>query len=802
METDDILLLGKISRKRLDLASMLNQVTRRIHSDLQVDVCALLMLDEPGQVLILKSAQGLNVAMINAVRLPKDRGVCWRIARERRAVAIPVAGDDPEFYYVAEAGESKSASMAGAPIIDEEGELLGVVYVQRHDGAHQAREDAEALVSACGRVAGAIRVARDFERQVEKARVLSELNNTARLINATNNPDLILFHTGDCVCDLIGARVCSIWLSEGGWPVMKSFTGKGVEAPEALAPLVEKAIKSREIINITDLSGQTEFPGLSLAARASITMAPMVFENNPMGVAVMVDRKTPKEGYFTAFSGEEIKSFKDLIQTTTQALSRARTHRMLEDALEENRRNMRELSILFQLSMAMQRAISLDDLLRVILSCVTVGTGLGFNRAMLFLINESTGLLQGMIGMGPDSAEDAGRIWSQPEARPNEELVNWLLARKPDKSRVSSFDAMARGLKLAVTGAGAGALVRRVVVEKKAALVNGPQDVAISDRELRAAVGCDYFAITPLIVKDNVQGAILVDNMYDRKPITPADLKLLVRFSAPAAWAIENIRLVERLSTVSKELIRLENQMARVERMSTLGEVAAEMAHEIKNPLASIGGFARRLTNEALGRDEAKRYLDIIIEEVERLEKMLTSALDISKGVSMHIESAGLNGIVEEALNFYWRIINERNVETVLSLSREIEKVSMDPVWMRQVVINIILNAIEAMSAKEGERKLIISTGPTPNLPGWVRLCIGDTGGGISSKHLEEIFEPFFTTKTQGTGIGLTLAKKIVRMHHGNLEIDNKPGVGVTFLIDLPCQMVPGSPNSGGESGG
>ncbi|MDH5638229.1 MAG: GAF domain-containing protein [Nitrospinota bacterium] len=795
-EEDNILLIGQISRKRLDLATMLDQVTRKTRDDMCADVCALMMMDEQGQVLSLKSAQGLTQTAVNAIRLPKDRGVCWRVARERRPVALPVAGDDPDFYFVPEAGEDRAASLAAAPIIDEDGDFVGVLYIQRHHGEGNAEEDALTLEKVAGKVSGAIRAARDFERQVEKAEALSELNNTARLINATNNPDLILSYTGDCVRNLIGARACSIWLVEGDRPVVKTLSGQGIDAPGIIYLAVEKALKTREVINIPDVYAHEEFKGLSASARASMTLAPMVFENKSIGVAVMADRKTPKDGYYTAFTGEEIKAFKDLAQTTTQALIRARTHRMLEETLVENRNNVRELSILFQLSMAMQRAISLDDLLRVILSCVTVGAGLGFNRAILFLVNERTGLLQGMIGMGPDSAEDAGRIWSKPDSRPNEELVSWLLERKPDGAPISSFDEKARSVRLPVTGHGAGDIVRSVVMDKKAILVKGMGDINDSDRELYKVVGCDHFALIPLIAKDNVQGAILVDNKYDQKTISESDMKLLVRFAAPAAWAIENIRLMERLSTMSKELIRLETQMARVERMSTLGEVAAEMAHEIKTPLVSIGGFARRLQNHDLDREESTRYVKIIIGEVERLEKMLRNSLDISKGVSMHIESADLNGIVEEAINFYWRILNENHVETVLDLSRDIDNVSMDPAWIRQVVINILLNAIEAMSGTDGKRKLTLTTEPTTNRPGWVSLKISDTGGGIRDMSQDEIFEPFFTTKTHGTGIGLTLAKKIVRMHHGDLEIDNKPGVGVTFVISLPCHMIPGSPEA------
>jgi len=121
----------------------------------------------------------------------------------------------------------------------------------------------------------------------------------------------------------------------------------------------------------------------------------------------------------------------------------------------------------------------------------------------------------------------------------------------------------------------------------------------------------------------------------------------------------------------------------------------------------------------------------------------------------------------------------------------ELDKVSIDPVWIRQVVINLVLNAVEAMSASsgEGERKLTLSTEQINSGDSVIRLRISDTGGGIPENNLQNIFNPFFTTKPRGTGLGLSLCKKIIRMHHGSLEIDNKLGVGVTFIINLPCPV-------------
>jgi len=789
--SDDFLGIGRITRSRLDLKTMLDQVVRQTLIEMGAEACVLLLLDESRQTLTLKASDGFNIEAIDAVRLPKDTGVSWRIIRDKRPISLSVAQNDPDYHFVSVSGEDRFVSMLGVPIIDED-DCLGVLYIQSVEEKEYSHEDIATLENISKEVAGGIKVARDFKWLKEKANVLIQLNDTTRQINTTNDMNEILRIVVDSTTELIGARTVITWLTDPVGDIEKNHWPESTGDPEWMGPIregiVTDAARNQRLINIPDISSDDDYESLKRVAEVSVVCSPMIFEGHVYGVLLVADRAANKLNYYSAFTSEEIQALKDLSQTAAQAVSRAATHIHLQKALDENKQNVRELSILFQLSLAMQRTINLDDLLRVILSCVTVGSGLGFNRAIMLFVNESSNLLQGIIGMGPDSPEDAGRIWSASDQLPQDDLVPWLLARDPEEVQTSNFNTLVRSLRLPLSGDGAGDIVRKVIEDKAAVNVTNPDDLTASDMGLADAIGCHRFAIVPLVARDTALGAILVDNRYNGAPITEADIRLLTRFAAPAAWAIENIRLFQRWATVSKELLNIENQMARVERLSTLGEVAAELAHELKNPLVTIGGFARRLKSIYSDNQSGERYSSIIVDEVERLEKLLTNALDVSKEVSIKKETTDINHIIRDCVDFYWRLISEQKIEVSMNLADDLVEIPIDPTWIKQVVINLILNAIEAMNCDRHDqgRKMTIVTQHGHNGEPYNRLTISDTGGGVADEDIAHIFDPFFTTKSQGTGLGLSLCKKIIRLHHGSLEIDNELGVGVTFTIDLP----------------
>lgn len=788
---DDKLLkeLSSISLSRLYLAGMLDNIAASTTQALEADACAILLLDDARMALTLKASMGLSPEAVNHIRLPTGKGISWKIVREQKPVALSCARDDPDYYHVPQSGEDRFSSMMGVPLM-EGPECLGVIYVQTVEPRDYTKDDLELLGEIAHLAGGAINAGWQVERKQERVRFLTTLNDMSRRVNATDDLAEISAHVIKCAAQVTSARTQIIWTVEGHSPSIRHFPEAAGDV-EYLRPvregIVAHVMKTRLPVKIDDVSSDSTFDGLDRVAMKSVLCHPILLQDETLGVILLADHVAKPDGYFATFTQEESSQLSDIAQVAAQAIQRSKTRRDLAYALEKNERNARELSILFELSISMQQAINLDDLLVVILSCVTVGEGLGFNRAMLFLVNENAGTLQGVLGLGPDTGEDAARDWKSiaDQMSGGAGLVQWLLHRDRDEIKRTRYNALAESLNISLLSDTAPA---RAIKSLSPVNVKSFGDMTAGDREFAKSLGCDRFAVIPLVARENAVGAILVDNLYNDKPITDEGLALLTRFSAPTAWALENMRLVDRLSRTNRELITLESRMAQVERMSALGEVSAELAHEIKNPLTVIGGFARRLLSGAANDGRATNYAGIIVQEVQRLETLLENTLDVARGQFDNRKHADFNQVVREVADLYWRVMAEEGIELKLDLAPAMPPVNMDSAQIKQALINLTINAVEAMSCKRHKlpRRLMIATCKSSGEEPGVTLVISDTGGGIAPRDMPDIFNPFFTTKPTGTGLGLSLCRKIVRLHKGAMEIDNRLGVGVTFTITLP----------------
>jgi hypothetical protein len=780
--------LGSISLSRLYLADMLDNIAASAMEALEADACAILLLDDARTTLILRASRGLSSEAVNHIRLPKGRGISWRIVREQKPVTLARAKDAPDFFNVPQSGEDRFSSMMGVPIM-EGSDCLGLIYVQTVAPKDYHDDDIALLQEIASLAAGSIQAGWHIERTQEKVRFLTALNDMSRRVNATDDIAEISGYVTRCASEVTQAKTQVIWTVEDHALSLRHFP-EATGDTEYLRPVREgiaaHVMKTAAPVKIDDITHESAFDALNRVAARSVLCHPIMLQDEVLGVILLADRVSKPDGYFTSFTQEESSELSDIAAVAAQAIHRSKTRWALALALAKNERNARELSILFELSGAMQQAISLDDLLAVILSCVTVGEGLGFNRAMLFLVNENAGTLSGILGLGPDTGEGAAQDWKKTteQLQSGAGLVKWLLNRDPDEIKRTRFNTFAASLRLSLSSDMAPA---RAVRSLSAVNVTSPAQMTAGDRDFARALGCDRFAVIPLIARESAVGAILVDNLYNDRPIADEDLALLARFSAPTAWALENMRLVDRLSRTNRELITLESRMAQVERMSALGEVSAELAHEIKNPLTVIGGFARRLLSGGAGGSGAG-YAGIIVQEVERLETLLQNTLDVTRGQFDNRKPTDLNQIVREVADLYWRVTGEEGIEMKLDLAADIEPVNVDCAQIKQALINLTINAVEAMSCKRHKlpRRLSIATAKSSGEEPGVTLTICDTGGGIAQRDMPEIFNPFFTTKPTGTGLGLSLCRKIVRLHRGVMEIDNRLGVGVTFTLTLP----------------
>ncbi len=237
--------------------------------------------------------------------------------------------------------------------------------------------------------------------------------------------------------------------------------------------------------------------------------------------------------------------------------------------------------------------------------------------------------------------------------------------------------------------------------------------------------------------------------------------------------------LVIIFEDVTKE-VQMENEMRRISELAAVGQLAASIAHEIRNPLSSIKGAAQFLRNEYGDHDALCEFLDIIVEEVNVLNKITTEFLDFARPLKLNLKEIDINDVIFRTLQFMQLEIAKQKVELDEQLAYDTPKIQADDKQLEQVLRNIILNALQAMP--KGGRLGIISE-PLAN---GVRVRLTDTGVGMSPDTVSQIFVPFFTTRTKGTGLGLSIVHKIIENHGGKVSVESALGQGTTFEIYLP----------------
>ena len=224
----------------------------------------------------------------------------------------------------------------------------------------------------------------------------------------------------------------------------------------------------------------------------------------------------------------------------------------------------------------------------------------------------------------------------------------------------------------------------------------------------------------------------------------------------------------------------LRQQVVRADRLAAIGEMAAGIAHELRTPLTSIRGFVQFLQGSTDPK-EWREYGDIIVREVDGLNRIVSELLDLVRTRPLHPEAADLNQIVRDILLLARDSARVGRVAFVVELAEGLPKVEVDIGEIKQVLLNIVVNAIQSLAGDEGTVCIVSAAHPTG-----LCLSIADNGCGMSAAVRERVFEPFFSTKTAGTGLGMAIARRIIERHHGSIEIESEPGCGSTVTLILP----------------
>lgn len=243
-------------------------------------------------------------------------------------------------------------------------------------------------------------------------------------------------------------------------------------------------------------------------------------------------------------------------------------------------------------------------------------------------------------------------------------------------------------------------------------------------------------------------------------------------------------RMTDSLRRNIAQLERTQAQLVQSEKLASIGEMSAAVAHGLRNPLASLRAAAQ-LVRRHPDSPAAGETLEAIIEEVDRLDRRISHLLSFSRPAPFNPMPERIDRLVEGLLPAFAEPLRERGVELSLELARDLPEVRVDPMQMEQALLELVSNALDAMP-NGGTLRLMAQPGdggpPTPE----VLVEVADTGGGIPDHVLPSVCEPFFTTREEGTGLGLAIAKRYVEQNGGRLEIQSTPGAGTTVRVRLP----------------
>ena len=454
----------------------------------------------------------------------------------------------------------------------------------------------------------------------------------------------------------------------------------------------------------------------------------------------------------------------------------------IEDVTERHRQ-LYERSILHQIVQAMLGMQELPRLLHAILTGITAGgaVGLGFNRAILLLADEEQGVLRAEMAVGPENSAQASQIWSElSDRRTLAEFLN-AFDRLPPPEERPLRDLVAR---LSFPLSDTSVLPMLAAATRETVYVLDAADDPRVPSELRDALAAPEFVVAPLVVQDKIIGVAIADNSVTGQRINQTDVQLLTALANHAALAVDSARLyaaeqrrANELEEAYRKLADATERLVRSQALAAIGELTAIVAHEIRNPLSTIGGFAKMLQRRASDVQIVERNARIIVEEVAKLEGILSALLDFSKPSRPQFTQCSLQAVLEPSVQMVQPRAEKQGVRIEVQVAPDLPPLPLDCRQMQQVVTNLAFNALDAMPE-----------GGLLSLHAWregnvVKLAVADTGQGIPAAHQDQIFDTFFTTKTTGTGLGLALARKVIEDHGATVEVASTEGTGTTFTI-------------------
>ncbi len=734
----------------------LNNMVHLLGRNLKVDLALYFGLDKAKETLALNLSSAGPVPPHLQVEFPMGRGLVGETAESRKAKVVhrhqpgvlaanaPLEKLHPAYH-----------TLAAFPVADDN-YLYGVlILVDRGDRPFTPAER-QSVELACLMLAGTLRQAIVQEEAKKRIAELSVLFEVGKALSSTMELEVLLERIVSTTAKVITARGAALHITDAatGEPLVSSRYGQ--IPPEC--PALPK------MQGPTGAGEPPHFEGRSADAKGRMhycLAVPLTFKGQLHGTLGVYDKFAPS-GDFLPFDPENRQLLYTMAGVIVNAIENALTYQKVEDLAEKNERMVKNLTALQEISQALLTTVQEDRLLEILLQGLTLERGLGFDRAVILKVDETTQTLKGAKG---------ARRPAKPADLPNSKA---LLLAPPEELPINGWEIPLR----ADQGPLALAVQRKTSYHHTQALPDPVWPAALKDKFTPPE-----FFVVPLLVKDRATWVTVVDNQASGRPLETEPLHVLQMLATQAALVLENAHLYSTIEANNRELLLIRERMLESDRLAALSSLASGMAHEIRNPLVSIGGFARRIAKLVEFSSPLRGYVEVIQEEVTRLEKLLREILDFTGENLSYYGDHEMAKLIEDTLILVQRDLDANKIKVVKEFAA-LPRLHCDDRQMKQVFYNLFQNAAQAMP--DGGT-LTIRTYAVEKPDGlYEAAAISDTGGGIPLEVLHNIFNPFFSTKDYGTGLGLAIAQRIVSRHYGQIEVTNEMGKGVTFIATLP----------------
>lgn len=549
----------------------------------------------------------------------------------------------------------------------------------------------------------------------------------------------------------------------------------------------------KEIYYINGIHKYENLKELHGIVNRSILFSPLSIKRKNVGYVIVIDRIPDAVNPLGDFTINDVNLFKPLMANIASRISEHYHIIALSKANAKNAQHMSRLNTLYDISNVLLERSKTEDILFLLLTVTTIGDVFAFNRAFAFLYDKEFNVFRGRMCVAPKDAQDANNIWSSMQERDKYGLREKLLLTLGEKSFQSSWDLNRKFLNTVIPNNDNCELFEKVYSTKNSVNITKIENNILVEqvKKYTGMFGDFPFAVIPIVNAAKCIGMIVVDNSYTHNAIPDDDLDYLRMFGRQASVALEYSELYNSIEKSNVALKAAQKSLLDAQHLALIGEMSSSIAHNLRNFIVPIAGFANRLVK--VSEDEkVKNYAKIIANEVDKLEIYIRKNLSFAKTINLEPEDIKIETLLESLSILAKEHIKKRgkNIKFFTSHVTKENAVYWDYERINEALLDLIVNATDAIESEDMAFISIIISDNTYN-ESMLDIIVENTNSYIEPEMMDRILAPFFTTKSHGVGIGLPICKRIIEAHGGSLMIKSAKNdfSATSFFMTIPSRL-------------